>query len=165
MKKYLFILSAGFICLLNSCSDKKEGAGMSDKAKKNLEAFHVVDSAFQTGNTSRIDEVVASDFVDHTNKGDMGRDSLKAMITMMKNSGSNMKSEVKKALADDEYVMAWMRWTGTSDGSMGMPVGPFDMSAIEVVRFKDGKAVEHWSFMEAREMMKMMPPPSPAPDK
>jgi predicted SnoaL-like aldol condensation-catalyzing enzyme len=24
------------------------------------------------------------------------------------------------------------------------------------VRFKDGKAVEHWAFMDAREMMKMM---------
>jgi len=68
-----------------------------------------------------------------------------------------MKSEIKKVFADDDYVMAWMRWTGTADGSMpGMPAGPYDMTAIEVVRFKDGKAVEHWAFMEPREMMKMM---------
>jgi len=53
--------------------------------------------------------------------------------------------------------MGWMHWTGTSNGSMpDMPAGPYDMNGIEVVRFKDGKAVEHWAFMDAREMMKMM---------
>ena len=64
--------------------------------------------------------------------------------------------EIIKELADDEYVFSWMRFTGSSDGSMGMPAGPYDMKSIEVVRFKDGKAVEHWGFMEPREMMKMM---------
>jgi hypothetical protein len=60
--------------------------------------------------------------------------------------------------------MAWMRWTGTSDGSIpDMPAGPYDMSGIEVVRFKDGKAVEHWAFMDARELMKMMGQQMPAP--
>jgi predicted SnoaL-like aldol condensation-catalyzing enzyme len=39
------------------------------------------------------------------------------------------------------------------------------MTAIEVVRFKDGKAVEHWSFMEPREMMKMMAQQPPADKK
>lgn len=136
---------------------------MSDAARKNLDAFRAVDTAFQTGDLSRIDSVVASDFVDHTPKGDLGRDSLKAMITMMKNAGT-MKSETKKVLADDEYVMAWMRWTGTSDGSLpDMPAGPYDMSGVEVVRFKDGKAVEHWAFMDARDLMKMMGGGQPAP--
>lgn len=134
---------------------------MSDIAKKNLAAFHTVDNAFMTGDISQIDSVVASDFVDHGEKGDGNRDSLKAMIAAMKKSDKDTKSETKKEFADDEYVMGWMHWTGTSDGSMeGMPAGPYDMAEIEVVRFKDGKAVEHWSFMEPRELMKMMAPKS-----
>jgi|RhiMethySRZTD1v2_1073278.scaffolds.fasta_scaffold2210093_2 predicted SnoaL-like aldol condensation-catalyzing enzyme len=157
MKKFFFILSSAACFLLPACTEKDSGnGGMSDAAKKNLDAFHAVDTAFQTGDISRIDSVVASDFVDHTPKGDRNRDSLKAMITMMKNAGT-MKSEIKKEFADDEYVMAWMHWTGTSDGSLpDMPAGPIDMNGIEVVRFKDGKAVEHWAFMDARAMMKMM---------
>ncbi|HEX6846930.1 MAG TPA: ester cyclase [Chitinophagaceae bacterium] len=157
MKKILFILSAAVSCFLFSCNEKVADAdGMSDTAKKNLEAFQVVDKAFQTGEISMIDSVVASDFVDHTPKGDHNRDSLKAMITTMKTAGT-MKSEIKKVLADDEYVMAWMRWTGSTDGSLpDMPAGPYDMSGVEVVRFKDGKAVEHWAFMDASEVMKMM---------
>ena len=59
--------------------------------------------------------------------------------------------------------MAWMNWTGTSDGSIpDMPAGPIDMNGVEVVRFKDGKAVEHWGFMQPADMMKMMAPPPPA---
>jgi len=158
MKKILFLLSAAVCCFLFACNEKSSGSGaMSDAARKNLDAFHIVSDAFMSGDVSKIDSVVATDFVDHTESGDKNRDSLKAMITMMHKSETGMKSEIKKELADDEYVMGWMRWTGTSDGSMpGMPAGPYDMSGMEVVRFKDGKAVEHWAFMEVREMMKMM---------
>jgi hypothetical protein len=46
---------------------------------------------------------------------------------------------------------------------MGMPTGPFDMDAIELSKYKDGKAVEHWGFMEMQDMMKMMPPPAQQP--
>jgi len=157
MKKFFFILTAAS-CFLSACNDKAPASGgMSDATRKNLDAFHAVSDAFETGDISRIDSFVASDFVDHTPQGDIkGVDSLKAMITKMKNAGT-MKTEIKKEFADDEYVMAWMRWAGTSNGSIPeMPAGPVDMNGIEVVRFKDGKAVEHWAFMDAREMMKMM---------
>jgi predicted SnoaL-like aldol condensation-catalyzing enzyme len=166
MKKFLFIIPAGFICLLISCSSKKEGGGgMSDKAKKNLEASHIVSDAFKSGDPSKIDDAVAADFVDHTDRGDMGRDSLKAMITLMKKDSGNMKMTLIKELADDDYVFSEMEFTGTSDGSMGMQVGPYDFHAMQVVKFKDGKAIEHWEYMRYAEMMKMMaPPPPPAKD-
>ena len=32
------------------------------------------------------------------------------------------------------------------------------MKAMEVVRFKDGLAVEHWSYMQPADVIKMMPP-------
>jgi predicted SnoaL-like aldol condensation-catalyzing enzyme len=85
----------------------------------------------------------------------MNRDSLKAMIRMVKSTNEDMKMEIIKELADDDYVFSWMRFTGTSSGAM-MPAGPYDMKAIQAVRFRDGKAVEHWEFMEMRDMMKMM---------
>ena len=158
MRNSLFLTTIVLFLFCTACTNTNEEAGgLSATTQKNLDAFHTVSDAFMSGDVSKIDSVVASDFVDHTESGDKNRDSLKAMITMMHKSEQGMKSEIKKELADDEYVMGWMRWTGTSDGSMpGMPAGPYDMSGMEVVRFKDGKAVEHWAFMEVREMMKMM---------
>jgi len=160
------IISLLFFC--TSCNNEKAGTtgGLSATAQKNLDAFHVVSKAFDTGDISQIDSVVASDFRDHRPYGDViGPDSLKAMITMMKNSGT-MKSEIKKELADDEYVMAWMRWTGTSNVAMeGMPAGPIDMNGVEVVRFKDGKAVEHWAFMPPPPPMNASPATPTSTDK
>ena len=141
MKKLLSIISAGFFCLLISCNSKKEAGGMSDNAKKNLAASHTVSDAFMSGDPSKIDDAVAADFVDHTDRGDMGRDSLKAMISAMKKEAGNMKMTLMKEFADDDFVFSEMEFTGTSDGSMGMPKGPYDLHAIQVVKFKDGKAI------------------------
>nr|MBA2561720.1 ester cyclase [Chitinophagaceae bacterium] len=126
--------------------------------QKNLAASDVISKAFQTGDVAGIDSVVSDDFIDHTDRGDMkGRDSLKAMVKFIHSNFKDMKSEKIRDVADGDYVYSWMRYTGTSDGSMGMPKGPYDMSAIELAKFKDGKAVEHWSFMDMQDMMKMMP--------
>ncbi len=167
MKKYLFAVSSGLFLLCMSCNnpagDTKTGDNkMSEQAEKNLAASHIVSDAFGSGDVSKIDSAVASDFVDHTHMGDVGRDSLKAMIKMVHATNKDMKMEIVKELADDEYVFSLMRFSGTSDGTM-MPKGPYDMQALQVVKFRDGKAIEHWEYMETREMMKMMPP-QPAMD-
>jgi predicted ester cyclase len=159
MKK-LLIIAAGLLFIVSACNSKKEdgdGGGMSERTKKNLKANQTVLDAFQSGDVSKIDSVVADDFVDHTDRGDWNRDSLKSMIKMMHGSGNDMKFELKKELADDDYVMAWYLFSGTSDGSMGMPAGPYSMNSIEVSRYnQDSKIVEHWGFMEMRDAMKMM---------
>ncbi len=160
MKKIFFAAVAGFICICTSCnsdtnvtSDNNENA----QEEKNIAASDVITKAFQTGDVSGIDSVVADDFVDHTDRGDKkGRDSLKAMVKFVHSNFKDMKTEKVREVAEGDYVFSWMRYSGTSDGTMGMPKGPYDMSAIEVAKFKDGKAVEHWSFMEMQDMMEMM---------
>ena len=167
MKKFLSLLAVAMVVGCISCNnDKKDEKTASAEtttekkdnsaAEKNLAAFHVVTKAFETFDVSEIDNVVASDFVDHSQAKDRNRDSLKAEILAMKADVTNPKTEVVKELADDDYVFGWVRFTGTSGGKSGMPPGPYSMSAIEVVKFKDGKAVEHWAFMDSKEMMQMM---------
>jgi predicted SnoaL-like aldol condensation-catalyzing enzyme len=159
MNKIFVAAFAGLLCF-SSCNNSATVAGDSKEnsvAQKNLEASRAISKAFETGNTNVLDSVVADDFLDHTERGDMrGRDSLKAMVTMVHNNMKDMKSETIKDLADNEYVFSWMRFTGTSDGSMGMAPGPYDMQSIEVAKFRDGKAIEHWSFVSMKEMMEMM---------
>jgi predicted SnoaL-like aldol condensation-catalyzing enzyme len=168
MKQIFSLIPIAILFVLISCGENKtektEGDNKmsSDKktssmADKNLAASWVVSNAFSTGDPSGIDSAVASDFVDHTERGDKNRDSLKAMIVMMHKMFPDSKMDMIRELADDDYVFSWMRITGTSNGEMGMPKGPYDMKAIQVVRFKDGKAVEHWEYMTVADMMKMMP--------
>ena len=170
MRKIFFVLSAGLFCFFTACnSDTKTDSSMSSTdnsmTQKNLDATHVVTKAFETGDASMIDSAVASDFVDHSEHGDMGRDSLKAMITGMHKEFPDMKMDVIKEVGDNEYVFSLMRVTGTSNGAMGMPKGPYDMHQIQVVRFKDGMAVEHWEYEQPVEMMKMMGQMKPMDNK
>ena len=134
MKKFLFILSTGAIVILSSCSSKKEAGGTSEAVKKNLASMKMVTDAFETGDVSKIDSAVSADFVDHTERGDLNRDSLKSMIQMMHTGTSTFKFNTVKQLADEEYVMAWYEITGTRDGSM-MPAGPIKMNSVDVVSF------------------------------
>ena len=162
--KTIQLAYAGIILLLASCNNTSQPAAsadtapaagtMSAKAQKNLDAMHVIDKAFQTGDVSGVDSVVAANFVDHTDKGDMNRDSLKSMIKWAA-TDKTMKMETVKEVADDDYAFAMMHMTGTGDGKM-MPAGPYDMHSVEVVKFVDGKAVEHWGYMEMGEVAKMM---------
>jgi hypothetical protein len=70
----------------------------------------------------------------------------------------NTKSETVKELADDEYVMCWFRFTGDYKTDVpGHKAGEtYDLKALEVAKFKDGKAIEHWTFVQPADMMKMM---------
>lgn len=160
MKRILLAAYACLLCICTSCDSKTETSadnGVNPEEQKNLAASNAISKAFETGDVSSIDSLVSDDFVDHTDMGDKkGRDSLKAMVTMIHTNFKDMKTEKIRDVADGEYVYSWMRYSGNSDGTMGMPKGPYSMSVIELAKFKDGKAVEHWSFTEMRDMMKMM---------
>lgn len=171
MKQIFLLAFASLLFIFTSCDSSISATtdnNENNKAveEKNLAASGVISKAFETGDISGIDSVVADDFLDHTERGDMkGRDSLKAMIKWVKENMKDAKSEKVREIAEGDFVFSWMHYTGTSDGSMGMPPGPYSMNAIEVAKFKDGKAVEHWNFMEAQDVMKMMAPPPPQPAK
>ena len=165
MKKILFSSTMAFLLLFTAC-DKDEEHEMSDKAKANLEASRSIGKCFDTKDFSKLGDFVADDAVDHAGEnGDIkGLANMKVEFAKMVEGIENAKSEAIKELADDEYVMYWMRFTGSlKTDMMGMKAGDnYDMSAIELSKFKDGKMIEHWTFMQPADMMKMMPPP-PAP--
>ena len=169
MKKNFFIAFAALLCICFSCNNNPVATADNDnkaQEQKNLAASDVVGKSFETGDVKGLDSVIADDFIDHTDRGDKkGKDSLKAMVAFVHSNFKDMKMEKVRDAADGDYVYSWMTYSGTGDGTMGMPKGPYKMSAIELTKFKNGKAVEHWSFMDSQDMAKMMPPPQPEMNK
>ncbi|MER3497620.1 MAG: hypothetical protein C4308_02745 [Chitinophagaceae bacterium] len=157
MKKMLFPLL--IICFAMGCNNKKTGT--SEKGKKNLESANAVAKMFETGDISKMDDYFAKDVVDHAGmNGDVvGIDSLKASFKIYQSMMKDAKNETAKELADDDYTFQWFKesWTATKD-EMGMKAGEkMSMNVVEVSRFNsDGKITEHWSFLDVRDMMKMM---------
>jgi len=160
MKNYLIILMFGFI--LCSCSDTKTETKVSALTETNLRASKAINEAIKSGDVSKLGDYIAADAVDHASPmGDInGIDSIKAMLGKIHTMGTDMKMEIIKTVADDEYVFDWMRLTGTtSTADWGMPVGSkYDINAVQVSKFKDGKVVEHWEFMQPADMARMTGP-------
>lgn len=152
----LFLL--GCACLLVSCGGKKEG-GISATAQKNLDAFHGITKCIDSQDFTKIGDYIAADAIDHSDKGELkGLEAITANMKTFGDMATNTSTEVVKELADDDYVMSWLKFSGTAKGgAMGMKDGEkYNMQGIEVARFKEGKVVEHWTFVDPAEMMKMM---------
>lgn len=163
MKLLLFGIATSLSLFTISCQDKS--GGTDSATQKNLDAAHGINKAIESGDVSKLGDFIANDAIDHANpKGDLkGLDSLKAMIANFHTSGTNMKNETVKELADHDYVFQLMHFTGTStNGEAGTPAGgKYDMMALEVTKHNaEGKVTEHWEYMTAKDIMKMMPPPA-----
>lgn len=166
MKKVVFVVSTIVTCFLLSCGDSAtSGGGMSETAKKNLENSRAIAKMFETADFSKIGDHIAADGIDHSGmEGEIkGVDNMKAAYTKMCSMMSDMKNEVVKEWADDEYTVQWMKESSTmkmDDPMSGMKAGSHPtFNAIELTKYKDGKAVEHWGFVDWADMMKMMPKP------
>ena len=162
MKKILYAIPVGLLTLCSSCSDKSSNKMDNGAAAKNLAAAHGVNQAILSGDVSKLGDFIATDAVDHAGMGEgdiKGLDSIKAMLGKMKSMMKDMTQDIVKELADSDYVFQWMHFTGTSTmPDMGMPAGTkYDMTAIEASKYKDGKIIEHWEFMQPSDVMKMMP--------
>ena len=165
MKKIFVVAISGLLCF-NSCKN-------ADDSKSNYMRNNnaVIYKALETGDVSKVDStIIAKDAIDHGANGPndiVGLDSIRKSIADAHTMFSNMKMQVVSAMSDSIYSLEMVRMTGTSaSAASGMPVGaPVDMTSVEVVRWKDGKAVEHWTYVDPRDMMKMMggmqPPPAP----
>lgn len=160
MRNFVFATFLSISVVGFSCSDSSMASveGKSNpRIQKNLEAWHAVSMAFATGNTAQLDSVLSDDYIDHTPRGDyIGRDSVKANVARTQANIKDIKMETIKELVDEEFGFFWMRFTGNRIDAKGEISGPFDLTAIQVVRFKDGKAVEHWEYSEVKELLKMM---------
>jgi len=165
MKKLAFAVSAVILsCFITCTNNTAHEDGPSDKAKKNQETNQAIIKMFESGNFSNLDSFIAADAVDHSGpQGEVkGLDSIKAMFQYFASTMSDTKIEIVKELADDDYVMSWIKqsWTAKMDDPMmGMKAGDKgNMQSIEVTKYNsEGKVTDHWGFISMGDMMKMMP--------
>lgn len=116
-----------------------------------------------SGRTDGIQEVVAENFVTHMSMPGItstGIQQLKDMIAMSTAAFPDSKAEDMHLMAEGDRVVAHYRLKGTNTGSMGqgMPATnkPIDVHTVDVLRFENGKVVEHWGYMEEMKMMEQL---------
>lgn len=152
MKQILFAVSAFICCYLIACNNNNTGND------KNLSASRDIFKGIETGDTTKLSSI-ASDAVDHA--GPLGEvtngDSIKGMLAQIHNHIKDLKIEILNDASSGDYVYTWNKWSGTAlDSSMGFTANqPFITSGVDIVKFRDGKAVEHWGFLDQKEVNAM----------
>lgn len=112
-------------------------------------------------NYDLIDEIVSPDFVEHEGFPGLGtdRESVKGFFTLMRTAFPDLKFTVEDLLEDGEKIVVRATITGTHKGEF-MEIPPTGKSvsvqAIDIVRFENGKVMEHWGVTDTAAMMEQL---------
>jgi predicted ester cyclase len=154
MKKLLLTIASIIFCVWVS------SAQVNSQAERNNANTLEVYRAIETGDVSKLDKIIDKNIIDHAGPhGDMvGLDSAKIMFKEMHDHISNLKLQPIANATGGDYHFNLVRMTGTTNSEyMGMPANtPIDMTSVNVIKIKNGKAVEHWRYSDPHEMMQMM---------
>ena len=128
---------------LVACQTSKPTIGSprtgSSQQQRNLAADKVLIGVFETGDIAKLDAAIDPAFVNHIGLEDrVGLVHLKTMIQGFHARMKSVKVELKRQLSDEEYVSDWVRFTGADPAMV--------IEGMEVTRYANGKAVEHWFF-------------------
>jgi steroid delta-isomerase-like uncharacterized protein len=125
------------------------------------------DEIINNGNLQVADDLFADDFVDHGPMGDLqGREAFKGLVAQWRSAVPDVHCSVENILVDEDNVAWLVRTTGTHTGDgLGVPATgkSFQTLSANLGRFRDGKAVEHWSEQGMFSMLVqigVMPAPS-----
>ncbi|MDH4177704.1 MAG: ester cyclase [Thermoleophilia bacterium] len=122
----------------------------------------IYDEVFTQGNVDLIDELLADDFVEHEELPPgipPGKEAPKAFVALFHGAFPDFRATVEEMLQDGNKVITRARFSGTHRGEfMGIPAtgNSFDIPAIDIVEFRDDKAVAHWGVMDLAGMMEQL---------
>lgn len=165
MKKNL--LFGMLVCAAITGCDRtatEQSASTSDVDTTREEMFGVarqVYNGMETGDSVLLAKYISDDAIDHgggPDGGDIRGRQIISMLTDVHNHIDNLKMSVEQQAANDDHVFVWIRMTGkTNKPVWGMPANhDIDTRSVDILKVKDGKATEHWGFIDQAEMMKMM---------
>jgi steroid delta-isomerase-like uncharacterized protein len=134
---------------------------MSTKQNKAM-VRKLLEQGFAQGKMSVIDELLAQDFVEHQElpvAGPGDREGVKQFITMAHSAFPDFTARIDDIIAEDDKVVARTTFSGTHKGDfMGIPPtgNRISFQVIDILRFVDGKIVEHWGVDDNMTMMQQL---------
>ncbi len=109
----------------------------------------VFDDIINKGDVDAADELLAEEFVDHGPMGDLhGREAVKGLFRQWLSAVPDAHCTVDNVIVEGDLAAWLVRTTGTHSGDgLGFPATgtSFETVAVNMGRFRDGVAVEHWS--------------------
>lgn len=119
------------------------------------------DEVLNAGDMSALDELIHDDLVDHEEVPGIpsNKAGVALWVGMMRSAFPDLHATVLRMCAEGDEVWIHSRFTGTHRGDfMGIPPTEqkVDVDAIDRVRIKDNKAIEHWGVTDTAKMLQQM---------
>ena len=106
-----------------------------------------------------VDELVSPDFREHQRGQKSGPENLKALIRQLRDWFPDFTLTPDDIVQGGDTVWGRMKGRGTNTGPiMGHPPtgNRLEIDVIDIIRFRDGKMVEHWGVPDQLGMMQQM---------
>jgi predicted ester cyclase len=133
----------------------------------NEQLFRIlIEEGFSKGDVTIFDKYSSQDFVEHQ-YGFIppNVDSVKKAIQSLHKAFSDFSMVIEDLVVYEDKVWGRMTGRGIQKGQFG-PMPPtgkkIEITVIDIMRFKDGKLIEHWGVpdrLAAMEQLGMKPPP------
>jgi len=129
--------------------------GIKATARRTLEKI------FPNGDVAALAEVVHPDGVNHEAPpgAPQGLDGMTQTMLRLKGAFSDRHYEIHQVIADGDTVAVHCTFSGRHTGEfMGLaPTNrPFAVHQVHIVRFQDGKAIEHWAVRDDLAMLRQL---------
>jgi predicted ester cyclase len=134
---------------------------MSTTEENKAQFRRAYEELLNQGNLGIADELVAPDFINHEAPPgrNRGPESMRGVATMLRTAFPDLRFTIEELVAEGDIVAGRLTMSGTHEGPlMGMqPTGRWvRQDHMHFVRFRDGKAVEHWGVRDDVGMMQQM---------
>jgi len=132
---------------------------MQEQNKATMKKFY--NEGINKGNLDLIDELVADNFVEHEAIPGMsqGKQAVKDWFVMFRKGFPDLKFTVNDMVAEGDKVWTYITISGTNSGpfmDMDATGKKIETKGIDIVRFENGKAVEHWGVTDNTTMMQQL---------
>jgi len=162
----------------NGVADHKAMMVADSTAKAQLMAqediVRALYASFNTGDLSKLSDHATEDMVSHQMDISIktaGLQAVRDQLAMYRTAFPDLRQEILSMSTSGDRTFVQLRIQGTNSGAWGKmpPTGrSMDVMGIDMVRFENGKVVEHWGYMEEMKMMQqlgLVPAPGEAPKK
>jgi predicted ester cyclase len=133
----------------------------------NEQLFRIfIEEGFGKGDVRVFDRYASSDFIEHQyGLYPPNADGVKKAIDSLHDSFPDFTISIEDLVTEGDKVWGRMTARGTHKKQFG-PIPPgnkkFEISVIDIMRFRDGKLIEHWGVPDRLALMEQLglrPPP------
>jgi steroid delta-isomerase-like uncharacterized protein len=133
----------------------------SNEADNKARFRRTYEEMLNRGDLSVVDEVIAPDFLNHEAPPgmDRGPESMRGVVAMLRTAYPDLQFTIEELIAEGDIVAGRVTMRGTHRGPlMGMPPTGRSVRQAQMhfVRFRDGKAVEHWGVRDELGLMQQL---------